>query len=174
MDCNHVEDLLSAYIENDLPATQRREISGHLEECRDCRLLKEQMEEMMNSFSILEEDVPFHLKNRLLYIHESQELAAENDRPARYEYLNWAAAMVGTIVLFLNLFYFTNLYPPANRALHTVVSRIEVIAVETEAFFEKVKDSKDMLFSSLLQKETGENDVPEDENIIKKNGGKNG
>ncbi|MCK5057361.1 MAG: zf-HC2 domain-containing protein [Candidatus Aminicenantes bacterium] len=169
MNCKKVEDLLSAYIENDLPAAVRSEVSLHLEQCDNCTRLKEKMEELIYSFPDLEEEVPFFLKNRLLYIHESRE-----DEQSKYYYLKYVAAVIGTAILFLNLFYFTNIYPPANRALHSVVSQIGTIVVETEAFFERLKESKNLLFYSLIKKESAENSRINKDNPIENNGGQNG
>jgi hypothetical protein len=44
--------------------------------------------------------------------------------------------------LFMNLFYFTNIYPSANRVLHLAVAEIQKFVVETGAFFEKIKESR--------------------------------
>jgi predicted anti-sigma-YlaC factor YlaD len=169
MNCKKVEDLLSNYIENDLSEDVRKEVSLHLNECENCRQLKEKIEELIYSFNELEEDVPFFLKNRLLYIHESQE-----DDQSKYYYLKWVAAVIGTIILFLNLFYFTNIYPSANRAMHSVSSKIETIIVKTEAFFERVNASKDLLIYSLFKKEINDSNRINKNNVIRNNGGKNG
>ena len=169
MNCKKVEDLLSDYIENGLSEDLRKEVSLHLDECENCRRLKEKMEELIDSFNDLEEDVPFFLKNRLLYIQESQE-----EEQGRYYYLTWVAAVVGTIILFLNLFYFTNIYPQANKALHEVTAKIETAVVETEAFFDRIKASKDFIIYTLFNKESNDSNRINKSNVISHNGGKNG
>ncbi len=180
MECKKVEDLISGYIENELSREVRKEISLHLETCESCRQLKEKMEELMYAFPELEEEVPFFLKNRLYYIPESQDNIIEMESK-RY-YLKWVAAVIGTFVLCLNLFYFTNIYPPANRMLHEVVSGLETLAVKTEAAYERLKESK--ILSFLIPREsTDEEDTDKDkdkdeeismEKKTDKNGGKNG
>ncbi|MCK4765758.1 MAG: zf-HC2 domain-containing protein [Candidatus Aminicenantes bacterium] len=170
MECKKVEDLLSAYIENDLPKEVRKEITQHLEHCRNCKLLKEEMEELIYRFPALEEDVPFFLKNRLLYIPESQ----EEEEEIKNQYLKWVAAVIGTIVLFLNIFYFTDIYPPANRALHAVVSQVEIMVVETGAFFEKVKESGDRFIYASTPKKADEKNKTGKDDTMENNGGKNG
>ena len=184
MECKTVEDLISEYIENELSREVQKEISLHLETCESCRQLKEKMEELMYAFPELEEEVPFFLKNRLYYIPEAQDNIIEMESK-RY-YLKWVAAVIGTFVLCLNLFYFTNIYPPANRLLHEVVSGLETLAVKTEAAFERVKESK--ILSFLRPGESnGEEDTDTDTGEEKdkekeismgkktdKNGGKNG
>ena len=180
MECTHVEDLISGYIENDLPRELHKEVSLHLETCQNCRLLKEKVEELVYAFPELEEDVPFFVKNRLYCIPESQDNIIELEGERLY--LKWIAAMVGTFVLCLNLFYFTNILPPANRALHFMVSDIKTFTVVAEAIIEKFKESKKLFFLSSKNGETEPNGN-EDENKktrnsaeknIEKNGGKNG
>jgi hypothetical protein len=189
MDCQNVEDLMSLYIEHEVSNGLHKEISLHLEQCESCRLLKEKVEELMVAFPELEEDVPFFLKNRLYYIPESQEIEELNE--SRFYFLRWVAAIIGTFVLFLNLFYFTNIYPPANRTLHNIVSGIRSFTVETGAFIEKVTESRGMFLFSLLKKEKDSDpdsdsdktiDIEKKQEKVKKNkknndnnnGGKNG
>ncbi|MDQ1353030.1 MAG: zf-HC2 protein [Acidobacteriota bacterium] len=180
MECTHVQDLISGYIENELPRELHKEVSLHLETCENCRLLKEKVEELIYAFPELEEEVPFFVKNRLYYIPESQDniIEMESDRL----YLKWIAAMVGTVVLFLNLFYFTNIVPPANRTLHLMVSGIKTLTVKTEGIYEKVKESNKLFFLSSKNGETEPNGNEDEDNktknspkkSIEKNGGKNG
>ncbi|MCP5103087.1 MAG: hypothetical protein GY950_06905 [bacterium] len=154
MECIKIEDLISEYIENELPQDERLEVSRHLETCERCRRLKEKIERLMYSFPELEEEVPFFLKNRLYYIPESQE-DEDNviDMDSRRVYLKWVAAVIGTFVLMLNIFYFTNVYPPAHRVLHAAVSGVKTLAVKTEAIYEKVKESNILFFLPSGDKE---------------------
>jgi hypothetical protein len=184
MECNHVEDLISNYIENELPRELQKEITLHLESCPGCRMLREKIEDLMYSFPALEEEVPFFVKNRLYYIPESQTNIIE--MPKELHYLKWVAAMVGAFALFLNLFYFTNIVPPANKALHLVFSGIKTFGVKTEAIYEKVKESNKLFFLSAKNDEIESDDKINDdkkyENSAEKNiekndennGGKNG
>ncbi len=146
MECLKVEELISEYIENELPKDVHDEISAHLEGCADCRALKEKVEELIYACPELEEEVPFFLKNRLYYIAE----AREDDNIIQMDdsrvYLRWIAAAIGGFVLFLNLFYFTNIYPPAQRTLHSMVSGIETLAVKAEGLFQRVKGTQDAIF----------------------------
>lgn len=168
MDCKRVEDLISEYIENVLSSELNKEITSHLKQCPSCRTLKEKVESLINLSPELEEEVPFFLKNRLYNITETAE-----EKPGRTIYLKWAAAMVGTVILFLNLFYFTNIFPPANRALHLMVSNIEKFAVETSAFLERVKESKGNILFSFFSGDTDQEPINQNRNI-KSEGGKNG
>ena len=152
MNCTRVEDYLSMYIEKDLPSELHREISLHLEHCDQCKVLKEKIEELIYVFPDLEEEVPFFLKNRLYYIPESQAVMEER-RESKFFYLKWLAAAIGTFVLFLNLFYFTNIYPPAKRMLHSMVARIKTFTVETGAFIDEVRASDGASLFSVFTKE---------------------
>jgi predicted anti-sigma-YlaC factor YlaD len=181
MDCQQVENLISTYIENEVSRELHKEITLHLEQCEKCRHLKEKVEELLMAFPELEEDVPFFLKNRLYYIPESQEI--EEIKESRFYFLRWVAAIIGTFVLFLNLFYFTNIYPPANRTLHIIVSEIKSFTVETGAFIQKVTESKGMFLFSLLKKEKDSdpdsdldkyNDTEKKKKKTNDKGGKNG
>ena len=157
MDCKNFEILVSRYLENEVSRDLYDEISRHLKVCSRCRNLKEKVESNLNVLPELEEDIPFYLKNRLYYIPESEEVMV-----SKRVYFKWVAAIVGTIVLFMNLFYFTNIFPSANRTLHLFVSKIEILAVETVAFFEKIKDSKGNLLS-VFEKSTKEEKIDKNE-----------
>ncbi len=188
MECKQVENLISGYIENELPRDVQKEVAHHLETCASCKDLKEKVEDLLYAFPELEEEVPFFLKNRLYYIPESQEEDNIIDLESRRMYLKWMAAVIGTFVLFLNLFYFTNIYPPANRILHEMVAGIKTFTVKTEAFYERVKESNTLFFLSSRETESEKDlngkmgpDAEKDlklensmEKNIKNNGGKNG
>jgi|GEM_PF-616910 len=160
MNCKRVEELLSMYIENELPGELHREVSLHLEDCDQCKVLKEKIEELIYVFPDLEEEVPFFLKNRLYYIPESQ-VVIEERRESKFFYLKWLAAAIGTFVLFLNLFYFTNIYPPAKRVLHSMVARVKTFTVDTGAFIDEVRASDGASLFSVFKKDP-DTVIPED------------
>lgn len=139
MECSRFEELLSDFIEGGLPESLSREMNGHMAQCLECRILYDDLVAILSTSSQLQEEVPFFLRNRLSYIPES---AGEESEPVFY--MKWVAAMIATIILFFNLFYFTNIYPQANRTLHGLVSGIERIAVETEALFSRFKKDQDL------------------------------
>lgn len=174
--CREIESLLSAYLENDLSKDEMENISEHLNGCSACLSKKEKMEEIILKLSDLQEEVPFFLKNRLLNIPDM----IEKKKPVKFLYFpKWLAAAVGTIILFLNLFYFTNIFPPVNREVHSLVSSIEKFIVKTGGWFEKVKESKELLFFTFFNKKSMEikNDkesqnIADEKNLVK--GGRNG
>lgn len=165
MDCKTVEGYLSRFIENDVTPSQQQEIANHLKTCEKCRNLKEKIEYVLNLYPELEEDVPFFLRNRLYNI---MDLSKESYVQAGY--IRWVAAAVGTVVLFLNLFYFTNIYPSANRVLHLTVAEIQKFVVETGAFFEKIKESKNNFLFGFGTSKGDAQDFDQDESSHKKGG----
>lgn len=170
MDCKKVETLISNFLENDLNDSQRKEISDHLMQCPKCRRLKEKIEHMRYIYPELEEEVPFLLKNRLYNIFDG-----DQEEESRDVYLKWIAAAIGTVVLFLNLFYFTNIFPSANKVLHVAVARVEKFVVEAGAFIQTIKESRSgvSVDFGFFKEESGSREKDEKKSSNNK-GGKNG
>ncbi|MBN2400647.1 hypothetical protein EH223_09645 [candidate division KSB1 bacterium] len=174
--CKEIESRLSAYLENELSPAESGNIERHLSECPRCLHLKEKMEEILLKMSDLQEEVPFYLKNRLFNIPE----ISEKRRFAKTVFFpKWLAAAIGTIILFLNLFYFTNIFPSVNREMHVVVGSIETFIVRTGGWFERVKESKDLILFTFFNKkasQTKNEKVSSDFNLNDglSKGGKNG
>jgi len=149
--CREFEARLSAYLENELPGDAAADLETHLRGCAACRGKKERMEELLGSLAELQEEVPFFLKNRLYNIPD----IVEKEAVARRRYFpSWLAAAVGTVVLFLNLFYFTNVFPAANRQMHSLVSSVERFAVRTGGWLEQFKESKELIFFTFFGKKS--------------------
>ena len=174
--CREIEALLSAYLENELSREDAAFVAAHLGTCPDCQAKKEKIEEIIFRLSDLQEEVPFFLKNRLYNIPET----SEKKSPAKVLYFpKWLAAAVGTVILFLNLFYFTNIFPPVNREMHAFVSSVEKIVVQTGGWLEKIKESKELLFFTFFNRKSIEiKDVKGEQAAIDAKdfdkGGKNG
>jgi len=170
--CREIELLLSAYLENDLSKEDAACVAEHLDSCPECLGKKEKMEELISRLSDLQEEVPFFLKNRLYNIPE----IIEKQAPAKFLYFpKWLAAAVGTIILFLNLFYFTNLFPPVNREMHSFVSSVERIVVQSGGWFERIKESKELIFFTFFRKKSSEVKIAgRDRDMIIEKGGKHG
>lgn len=174
--CREIQCLLSDYLENTLSQDELKEVAGHLDDCSACRGKKEKIEELIFKLSDLQEEVPFFLKNRLLNIPDAVE---KKKSVASLYFPKWLAAAVGTIILFLNLFYFTNIFPPANREVHAVASSVERFFVKTGGWFEKVKESKELLFFAFFNKKSVESkadktspNISAEKDFVK--GGRNG
>jgi predicted anti-sigma-YlaC factor YlaD len=173
--CKEIESLLSAFLENELSAAEAGRIAHHLAECPNCRAIKEKLEELLLKMSDLQEEVPFFLKNRLYNIPE---FSAESRRGKIVYLPKWLAAAAGTIILFLNLFYFTNIFPLANRQMHALVGTVESFVVKTGGWIEKIKESKDLLVFTFFSKKEDNKDkkMEADLDFIQNldQGGKNG
>jgi hypothetical protein len=149
--CREIESLLSAYLENELSRAEAESVTKHLDSCPECRNKKETIEELIYKLSDLQEEVPFFLKNRLYNIPE----IVEKRKPAKLFYFpKWMAAAIGTIILFFNLFYFTNIFPPVNREIHSFVYSVERFVARTGGWFEKIKESKELLFFTFFNKKS--------------------
>lgn len=55
MNCEQMNELLSAWLDGELSETERRQMQAHLEQCAQCRALFEQLQALHTSFSDLEE-----------------------------------------------------------------------------------------------------------------------
>lgn len=150
MKCSEVRELISLYIENEVDRHIHERMSEHFRQCAECRRFKETLEEIIDQMSDMEEDVPFFLRNRLLNLPEKME------KRKRHWLLfpKWAAAAVGTFVLFFNLFYFTNIYPAANRGMHSFVADMGKIIDHTAGFVDKLKESKNLLLFTFFNKQS--------------------
>ncbi len=142
MNCKEFEELLSESQDNSLSPEQSVLISAHLKDCPKCTLLADDVNSLKSILPELNTEIPFFVKNRLYLINENYDT---NESINNYSYIKWVAAMVGTIVLFLNLFYFTNILPSANKTLHTAVAGIERFIVEAEAFVERIKETNNFV-----------------------------
>ena len=156
MKCHDIENHISAFLENELSAELRHEVAAHLGQCQSCSRLHESLENLIFELHDLEEEMPFHLRNRLYNI--PTRLQVEPPRISQWlrQWITispkWVAAAVGTIILCLNLFYFTTVLPPVNRSLHLLTANVEKWAGQAGGFIEKVKESKDFLVFTFFSK----------------------
>ena len=75
--------------------------------------------------------------------------------------------MIGVTVLFLKLFYFTNIYPSANKMIHKTVYSIEHFIVEAKVFIEQIGGSKVPEFNNTKKLSETEKKREKNEEIIK-------
>lgn len=156
MDCIETEELLSKYIENELKEKVNIDVEGHLKNCPSCNGLYKSLKILINDGSALSEEVPFFLKNRLLYIPELVE--NQEEEPASNLGLKFIAAMIGTFVLLLNIFYFTNIYPKGNYFLHKTMSKIERFALDTKEYVFQKESLKNNFVVAFIDKNIFNND----------------
>ena len=69
MDCNELVELITDYIEGDLPAEDVKRLGEHLAECPGCQSYLEQMKQVIRTTGRLEEQhIPSEAKEELLQI----------------------------------------------------------------------------------------------------------
>jgi predicted anti-sigma-YlaC factor YlaD len=151
--CKEIEALISAYLENELSPSESARVARHLAACPHCLALKEKMEDILLKMSDLQEEVPFFLKNRLYNIPD---ISVEKNAAKIVFFPKWLAAAVGTVILFLNLFYFTNIFPSVNREMHSMVGSVQTFVVRTGGWFEKIKESKNLFLFTFFNKKPSE------------------
>jgi len=174
--CKEIETLISAYLENELSQAESVRVAQHLAACPRCLTLKEKMEDILLKMSDLQEEVPFFLKNRLFNIPD---ISGKKNAAKIIYFPKWLAAAVGTVILFLNLFYFTNIFPSVNREMHSMVGSVQTFVVRTGGWFEKIKESKNLFLFTFFNKKTSESKaekIDSDFNLNKElsKGGNNG
>jgi anti-sigma factor RsiW len=71
---NHPEDLLSAYIDNELTADERQHVEEHLHSCTQCQLLAADLLELQQQVSAVFQtvDAPRHIEQRIMHEIELQ------------------------------------------------------------------------------------------------------
>jgi hypothetical protein len=148
MRCQEVEELLSAYLEGELPAGTDTDIERHLQECSACYQTKENLDLLLSKLPDLQVEVPFFLKNRLYNIAE-----VPVPVPAVWSFgwlPRWVVTAAAAVVLLCGLFYFSNFYPAANRQMHALVTGVDRVIARTGGWMEKIQESKDLLFYTLF------------------------
>ena len=150
INCEQFANLLSQYIEGELTGEQNSEIKIHLKGCRNCHLLYQSTAKLIECLPKLKKEIPLPLKNRLKLIPQPEK--KETIKPIQ---LKWIAAIISTVALLLNLFYFTNINPTVNKVLHNIIFGIEKITVKAAGLFEEIKESE--IFSADNSENGSEN-----------------
>ncbi len=151
MSCEQFQDLLTAFLENELSADENLLISTHLEQCPECRELLKHMQEMQLVFADLPEvEPPARIrKNVMAVIAQTQ--------PAKKPVHNWQWRRVAAALVIFCLSFATGLYPILEMQFAADASILEQDSSDL------VKDAQK--FSVRLQSgenvTTGESTVPE-------------
>ncbi len=154
MNCEHIHNLLSSFMEDELSAEEKKRVEAHLEECADCRTLLASLKdarEAMMSFPELE--VSESLLNRLSAIpHRKRRFQLELDfllRPSFQPILTAA-----TIIMTLVSFYLFNpnkdeIDKSINRQFHLGYSQVEKLYSRAESFTASLGEYTDNVLVSL-------------------------
>jgi len=154
MKCAHIEEMLSSYIEDELPAEKRQTVEAHLDACPDCRSLLSCLEATTDSLSRFPQaQISEDLLQRLHAIPARRKrvrfLPGFLLRPSLQPIL--AAA---TVLMTLVSFYTFNPNKDAidksiNRQLHLGYRKAGKIYSRAEAFALSLGEHKDNILESI-------------------------
>jgi hypothetical protein len=154
MTCEHIEELLSPYLEGELSLDEKRSIEEHLKTCRSCSLLLSSLKETRESLVDFPQlEVSQGLLTRLYSIpQKKRRFSLGLDfflRPSLQPVL--AAA---TIVLTLISFYFfgpnkKSIDRTINRQLHLGYGAVEKLYAKADSFVASLGEYKDSILVSL-------------------------
>jgi predicted anti-sigma-YlaC factor YlaD len=154
MDCKHIEDLFSLYLEDELSREQRESVDLHLDSCQECRELLALIKETNEALSLFPEiKVSAQLKSRLYEIPTQKKRFSFNLnallRPALQPVFAGA-----TIFLILISFYVFHperitINKTINREIHKGYSKIGQLYTQAESFAVSLFDQTDTLLDSL-------------------------
>lgn len=158
MECEHIENLLSLYLEDELTAEERRTVKEHLESCANCSalfdLLRETQESLVN---FPQAEISEALLERLYKIPErKRKFRLSLDflaRPALQPYL--AAATV--LLTVVSLYFFhpekSAIDKSINRQIHLGYSKIGKLYSEAETFTASLGEYKDNILETIKSKQ---------------------
>lgn len=154
MNCEHMEELLSPYLENELDARQKQAVHEHLQVCPDCSQL---LAYMQKSCEALADFPEVELSQELI---EQLQIMPEKRKRFRLSldfFLRPSLQPVlAAITIFLTLisFYLFNphrsqINKSVNRQLHMGYSKIERLYAKAESFTSSLAGHKDSILVSL-------------------------
>lgn len=157
MKCEHIEELLSPYLEKELSQEQTQAVAGHLETCSGCRELLSLMQEVSLSLASFPEiEVSRELQSRLHALPDKKSRFRLNldflIRPSLQPVM--AAA---TVVLTVVSFYAFNpnrgdINKTVQRQFHTGYQKIGRLYAEAESFTNALAGQKDVFLDILKTK----------------------
>lgn len=158
MKCEHIEDLLSPYLEDELTAKERLAVQEHLRSCADCSVLFEMLRETQGSLADFPQaEMSNELLDRLYDIpHRKKKFRFSLNflvRPALQPYL--AAATILLTVLSFYLFHpeKSAIDKSINRQVHLGYSKIGKLYSEAEEFTASLGEHKDNILDTIKSKQ---------------------
>ncbi len=164
MECKDIELLVSDYIENNLKKVERKAFEKHLKVCNKCKEFVNEFQDMRYELQELKREVNFIQKNKLYVIFDNN---FDKKDESNYGFLKWVGLAAAIIILFFNLFYFTNIVPTMNKKTHLLVSKIEKTVIKTFSYIRILTNPED--FAYMLSKKYEDKETKKE-----KIGGKNG
>jgi len=157
MKCEHIEELLSAYLENELSGEQRQMVTDHLKVCSDCQELLSLIQEVSSSLTTFPEvEISPELRSQLRTIPEKkQRFKLYLDfliRPALQPFM--AAA---TVLLTVVSFYAFNpnradINKEVERQFHSGYQKVGQLYARAESLTNSLAGQKDILIDTLKTK----------------------
>ncbi len=107
MTCFFCQNLLSDFLEGILPSNRHQEMSKHIDACKTCSRIKDELEKTLSLIPSLQ---PNRLDSALTMRLEEASLAAKTTFLSKYK---WKHALWGAVpvVLFLFTFLFPSIFP---------------------------------------------------------------
>ena len=157
MNCEHIEELLSPYLENELSREQRQTVADHLQACSECRELLSLLQEVSTSLTAFPEvEISPELRRQLRTIPEKkQRFKLYLDfliRPALQPFM--AAA---TVLLTVASFYAFNpnraeINKAVAREFHSGYQKAGQLYARAESLTSSLAGQKDILIDTLKTK----------------------
>ncbi len=158
MECEHIENLLSSYLEDELAAEDKRAVEKHLASCAGCSVLFDLLRETQESLAEFPQaEISEALLERLYEIPQRKRKFRLNldflVRPAVQPYL-----AVATVLLTVVSFYLFNPEKSAidrsiNRQIHLGYSKIGKLYSEAETFTASLGEHKDNILETIKSKQ---------------------
>lgn len=158
MECEHIENLLSPYLEDELTAEDKLAVEEHLRSCADCSLLFDLLRETQESLvDFPQAEMSEELLERLYDIpYKKRKFRFNLDflvRPALQPYM--AAATILLTVLSFYLFHpeKSAIDKSINRQVHLGYSKIGKLYAEAETFTSSLGEHKDNILDTIKRKQ---------------------
>jgi predicted anti-sigma-YlaC factor YlaD len=158
MECKHIENLLSPYLEDELTAEERLSVETHLQSCADCSVLLDLLRETKESLADFPQaEMSEELLESLYDIpHRRRKFRFSLDflvRPALQPYM--AAATILLTVLSFYLFHpeKSAIDKSINRQVHMGYSKIGRLYSEAESFTTSLGEHRDNILDTIKRKQ---------------------
>ena len=158
MRCEHIENLFSSYLEDELTVEDKLSVEEHLKSCADCSVLFDLLRETQESLvDFPQAEMSEELLERLYDIpHRKRKFRLSLDflvRPALQPYM--AAATILLTVMSFYLFHpeKSAIDKSINRQVHLGYSKIGRLYSEAETFTTSLGEHKDNILETIKRKQ---------------------
>jgi len=154
MNCQRIEELLSAYLEGDLSPEDKREVEAHLEACSSCSELLSALRETQEALAGFPELEPSPaLMVKLYAIPERKSFFKQTFAFLLRPDLQPVFAAFSTLFIALSFVFFLpqgrGIQKALNRQLHLGYSQVEKLYAKAGSFTDELGSIKDSVVDSL-------------------------